>query len=195
VSALALGSNVAVRDATTLADLNSVLSELAAQRCEFDVIVVVAHSNAQGIRIARDHFATWEGFAQCVKPFKPRRLLIAACKAGRWMPAQALFHANPRLRRIYACPVNASKQFASMLLFAVPYVVANRRPRDADVLWSQIGAIGLTGRQLREWRVTKDKNNPRALVYDLFADFADPIARQMPGALGELVRTFVGGAA
>ena len=79
-----------------------------------------------------------------------------------------------------------------MMLFAVPYVVANRRPRDKDVLWSQIAAIGVTGRQLREWRATEDKDNPQGIVYDLLADFGDPIARQMPGALGSIVRAILG---
>jgi hypothetical protein len=193
VAALALGSPAEVREATDLASLRAVLAELALKKRRFDVVVAIGHSNADGVRMARDHFARWDEFAQWVKPFKPRRLLLAACQAGRWSPGQALFDANPLLRRIYACPVNASKDFATMMLFAVPYVVANRRPRDKDVFLSQLAAIGATGRQLREWRATKDKGNPEGIVYDLLADLADPIARQLPGALGSLVRVVLGG--
>lgn len=193
VSALALGSPAEVREATDPASLQAVHAELAAGKRRFDVIVAIGHSNAEGIRMARDHFARWEDFAHWIKPFKPRRLLLAACQAGKWSPGQAFFVANPLLRRIFACPVNASKDFATMMLFAVPYVVANRRPRDKDVLWSQLATVGVTGRQLREWRVTKDKGNIEGIVYDMLADLADPIARQMPGALGSIVRAFLGG--
>lgn len=193
VSAIALGSPAEVREATDRTSLQAVFAELAANKRRFDVIVAIGHSNAEGIRMARDHFARWEEFAQWIRPFKPRRLLLAACQGGRWSPGQALFVANPLLRRIFACPVNASKDFATMMLFAVPYVVANRRPRDKDVLWSQLTAIGVTGRQLREWRVTKDKGSIEGIGYDMLADLADPIARQMPGALGSIVRSFFGG--
>ena len=126
-----------------------------------------------------------------MKPFKPRRLLLVACRGGRWDAGESLFRAMPRLRRIFACPVNASKGFGAFMLLAVPYVVANRRPRDKHVRLSQVAAIAATGRQLREWRRTTDKGNPDAAVFDLLADLADPVARKVPevlGALAEAVR-------
>jgi hypothetical protein len=79
-----------------------------------------------------------------------------------------------------------------MMLFAVPYVVANRRPSASDVALSQLAALGVTGRQLREWCRTTDKDNREGLVLDLLADFADPIAQQLPGILGTMLRAFVG---
>jgi hypothetical protein len=192
LSATAFGSNVEVRDATTEATLLRVLAELAEQGRTYDVIVAIGHSNDAGIKIARDRFAEWPVFAAWLEPLKPRRLLLAACRAGRWSAGEALFTANDQLRRIFACPVNASRDFAAMMLFAVPYVVANRRPRDQHVLWSQIAAIAMTGRQLRQWQRTTDKGNPDSSVFDLLADFADPLARQVPDILGSAFRAFVG---
>jgi len=122
------------------------------------------------MRIASDQFVGWDAFAGYVKPFKPRRLLLVACKAGRWDAGEALFRAKPRLRRIFACPVNASRDFGALMLFSVPYVVAERAPRDKHVFWSQVTSIASTGRQLREWRRTTDKGNPDSSVFDLLAD-------------------------
>jgi hypothetical protein len=51
------------------------------------------------------------------------------------------------------------------------------------VTWSQIASIGVTGKQLREWRRTTDKDNPDSAVFDLIADLADPVAREVPAAL------------
>jgi hypothetical protein len=160
--------------------LLSVFAELASKKMTFDVVVVVAHSNAAGIKIASDRFAAWPEFAAYFRPFRPRRLLLVACRAGRWDAGETLFTTNSHLRRIFACPVNASKDFGAMMLFAVPYVVAERSPRGKHVLWSQIAAITITGRQLREWRRTTDKGNPDGSVFDMLADFADPLARQVP---------------
>src|SRR5579862_8192505 len=56
LSAYALGASVEVRDATTTASLLSLFAEFAAQKRTFDVIVIVAHSNTSGVRIASDRF-------------------------------------------------------------------------------------------------------------------------------------------
>ncbi|MGH7271767.1 MAG: hypothetical protein ACREJ3_15150 [Polyangiaceae bacterium] len=174
---------------TTKANLLEVFAELAQRRLTFDVIVAIGHSNATGIRMARDHSAAWPEFAAWIKPFKPRRLLLAACQSGNWDAGEALFAANPQLRRIFACPVNASKDFATMMMLAVPYVVAERRPRDKHVLGSQVATVLFTGRQLREWRRTTDKGRRNRAVYDIIAAEADPFARRVPEVVGSVIRS------
>jgi hypothetical protein len=110
--------------------------------------------------------------------------MLVACKAGRSAAGEQLFSGLPRLRRIFACPVNASKDFGKLMLFGVPYVVANRRPKADAVLWAQLAAIGTTGRQLRQWQRTTDKGNPDIVLFDVLADALDPVARKAPGMLG-----------
>ena len=97
-----------------------------------------------------------------------------------------------QLRRIFACPVNASKDFGALLLFAVPYVVAERRPKDRHVTFSQIASIVATGRQLREWRRTTDHGSPDSALFDIAADLADPVARKVPAALLSVARSVFG---
>jgi len=192
VSALALGSDVVIKDSTSRDDLTRVRSELTARAKRFDVVVVVGHSNARGIRMACNHFADWSEFAAYLKPLGPRRLLLVACQAGRWDAGEALFSANRELKRIFACPVNASKDFGALMLFTVPYVVAERRPRDKHVLASQLMSVALTGRQLREWRRTTDNGNPDSSIFDLLADVTDPLAQRIPSALASIVRSVFG---
>lgn len=192
ISSVALGAEVVLGETTTLDELHRTLAELNLARKTFDVIVVVAHSNADGVRIACDKFVDWTAFAAYLKLFGPRRLLLVACKAGRSDAGEALFSGLRNLRRIFACPVNASKDFGAMMLFAVPYVVAKRTPKDKHVLWSQIAAVAATGRQLREWRRTTDAGNPESSVFDYLADLADPFARELPSALGAVVKKVVG---
>lgn len=192
LSKVALSATVLIEDTTSTSHLHETLARLATEKKKFDVVVVVAHSNAQGIRVASDLFVTWDAFARYFKPFQPRRLLLVACKAGRWDAGEALFVTMPMLRRIFACPVNASKDFGALMLFAVPYVVAERRPKDQHVTWSQIASIAVTGRQLREWRRTTDKGNPDSATFDMIADLADPLAREVPSALLSVAKAVFG---
>lgn len=183
LSTVLLGAPVVIENTTSTNDLHESLARHVTVKRTFDVVVVVAHSNAKGICIASDRFVTWAVFAGYLKPFKPRRLLLVACNAGRWDAGESLFNAMPHLRRIFACPVKASKDFGALMLFAVPYVVAERRPKDKHVRLTQVASIALTGRQLREWRRTTDKGNQDSAVFDRIADFADPLAREVPAAL------------
>lgn len=188
ISKLALGGRTVVEDVTTSSDLTSKLARLADGGMTFDVVVAVGHSNADGIRVASDLFLQWGPFAQLLKRFKPRRLLLVACQAGRADAGEALFGSLPKLRRIYACPVNASKDFGTLMMLAIPYIVSERRPKDRHVAWSQVASIALTGRQLREWRRTTDKGSPDAPMFDLLAIAADPFAREVPRVLRSLLR-------
>jgi hypothetical protein len=183
LSALAFDAPVVIENTTSAGHLHQTLAGLVLAKMTFDIVVVVAHSNVDGIRVASDLFITWDAFAGYLKPFKPRRLLLVACKAGRWEAGEALFRSIPRLRRIFACPGNASKHFGALMLCAMPYVVAERRPRTQHVYWSQVASISMTGTQLREWRRTTDRGNRDSAVLDLVADLTDPVVRQVPSAL------------
>lgn len=102
VTAWGLGAKVVVVDTTTSADLNSRLSKLAVAKETFDVIVTIGHSHAGGIRMAGDHESVtdWSAFARYLEPFRPQRLLLVACKAGRSDAGEALFAGLPWLQRI-----------------------------------------------------------------------------------------------
>ncbi len=191
-SRIALGASVTIEETTSNHHLCEKLATLALEKKRFDVIVVIAHSNAQGIRIASDAFVSWGAFAGYLTPFQPRRLLLVACKAGRWNASNALFAAMPKLQRIFACPVNASRDFGALMLFAVLHVVAERRLKDRHVMWWQVASIVTTGRQLREWRRTTDAGNPDSAIFDQITDFAAPCARQVSSAFKSAVKKTFG---
>lgn len=188
-SAFAFGANVAVEDGTDLAGLLRALGGLVEAKRTFDVIVVIAHSNARGIKLAAgpDTFVDWDVFANYLKPLQPRRLLFVACQAGRWPAANQLFNKLPLLRRIYASPVNASKSFGHLMLWLVPHVVGVKAPKKNHVQLAQLAAVALTGRQLRMW-MRSEKDNAEGLLLDIASLVLDRSAQQVPNLLRGLLR-------
>ena len=186
---IGLGAEVEMVDGADQATLLRMLAELAEQKKVFDVIVAIGHSNAEGIKIASDAFVTWDGFAKYLKPFAPRRLILVACQAGRWPAARRLFSNLPKLRRIYASPVNASRGLAGLMLILAPYVVGVRAPKKDAVTYGQIAAMGITGCQVREWKRDADKDDPAGELLDFASQALDPYVRQVPG----LLRSLLGG--
>lgn len=178
----ALGSAAAdihVKDAMDHQSLLGVLAELAARKLRFDAVVVIGHANNEGIRAASDAFLTWEVFAEYLRPFEPRRVLLVACQAGRTTAMEALFARLPALRRIYACPVNARKNLAQVLVGCAPLLLAVKAPRPEQMAIAQAMLWAFTGGQLREWVRTKDRGQPVSVLWDAAAQLADPAVREL----------------
>lgn len=188
-SAYGLGADVAVVEGTDRADLHRVLSELTQAGRTFDVVAVIAHSNSRGIKIAADvdAFVDWRAFAAYLKPLKPRRLVLVACQAGQWPAAKTIFGELSVLRRIYASPVNASKDLGALMLWLLPHVVGVKVPKKKHVQWAQVVAVALTGRQLRMWQRT-DKDDTEGMLLDVVARALDSPARRIPRLLQQLLR-------
>lgn len=148
-------------------------------RPAFDVVAVIGHANEVGLQLAADRFAQWSVVAQWLRPFAPRRLVLLACQAGRALPAQILFDELRALRRIYASPVAVTKGTAQLLLAAVPYLVLNRVPSGTLFGAAQFTVAALTGGQLRQWTRVEDHQNPTSFLWDVVADLADPVVRDV----------------
>jgi hypothetical protein len=183
------GTESEVVEATTTHDLLDKLALLNQANRKFGVVVVIGHSNEQGIKVSNDLFVPWEGFAKFLEPFDPRRLMLIACHAGRWSAARILFRKLPKLRRIFACPVTASRDLAKMMLSFLPYVVAAKVPKDNHILAVQIAGMAITGGQLRHWQRDRDMNNPDGVILDLASLLGDPVVREIPRVL----RSWFGG--
>lgn len=184
--AAAGGGDVAELNITSGGQMTAQLDALVAQGRSFDVVVAIGHSDESAIQVAPNVVARWDQFAASLKKLKPRRLVLVACLAGRWLPAQQLFSKLPLLRRIYGCPVPANKAVGALMLLLLPYLVKNRRPNAGHVMSGQAAAVLLAGSQIREWLRTKDKDNPGARILDPLADFLHPHIKQVPGILGDL---------
>jgi hypothetical protein len=175
-------------EATTERHLLDELARLSREGQCFDVVVAIGHSNETGIRISSDRFSDWEAFAGYLRPFEPRRLMLVACRAGRWPAANTLFTKLPKLRRIYATPVNASKDLASLMVAMVPYLFSVKAPQGHSMMAIRVGAAVLTGGQLREWVRARDHHDIAGVALDVAAQAVDPYFRSVPIILKHLLR-------
>jgi hypothetical protein len=92
-------------------------------RRRYHAIVAVGHSNASGIRAARDAFLSWTDFARALRKLRPEKLMLIACQAGALGVAQAFFETIGTLRRVYGCPLNLPSNQASAVLHATPLIL------------------------------------------------------------------------
>ena len=115
-----------------------------------------------------------------------RKTQLVACKAGLSTAGDALFRRLPKLRRIYASPVNASKLLGELMIALAPLVLELKVPTQRQVSFAQTALLALTGCQLREWK-RGDRDDPEGVLLDLAAAALDPLARQVPHMLKSLL--------
>lgn len=171
-----------VATTTTFESFRNLVEHVGAQG-RWDVVVLIGHSNSDGFKIASDKFLVWEDVASELRVLGPRRIILIACRGGRSPGANQLFRRLSSLRRIYACPVNCTKELGAVLLGLVPWVVETKAPRpDAIRNFQLLAALGVGG-QVRHWQRDLDRDNPDGQLLDFLADAIDPIVRSLPEAL------------
>ncbi len=188
VASLVSDADVEVLRATDAQSLRSQLALLEVNDRQFDVLVSIGHSNEHGIQAARNFFLTWEDYANIIKPLAPRRLMLIACRAGRWPAANILFRKLPKLRRIFASPVNVSFDLAKLMLAATPYLLEVKAPSVGVIRTAQAFVLGTTGGQLRQWQRDRDMHNPNGELLDIGASFLDPMLQGVPDLLRSIFR-------
>lgn len=171
-------------------DRGSLLARLAglAGR-KFDVVLLIGHSNEAGLKLASDPdevgFVSWGVVPEYLRMFEPRRLVLAACQAGRWTAAQSLFAGVPSLQQIFACPVNASKNLATALISLALFGLDSKVPPQLVTVFHGIGAM--LGGQVRYW-AREDMADPRGQILDHVADIIQPVVKVISTEIADLVR-------
>lgn len=141
------------------------LAECKQKYDRFELIFVVGHSNVSGIRLAPEVFVRWEAFARWLAPFRPKRVVLAACEAGGWLAAQHLFREIVGLQELYGSPAMTTPKQVGLLKAMIPFLLLGRRV-DADALkLAQIGNFAFTGGVLfRQRRVEFRRAGPSEAV-------------------------------
>jgi hypothetical protein len=117
--------------ATSRQELLLRLGECTERHREFGLVVVVGHASQHGIHLTAEHDANWNEFASWLSPFRPKRIVLVACEAARWIPSGALFAGIPTLQEIYGSPVVTTQQQAAYVKLLVPYLLSGGRlPKD-----------------------------------------------------------------
>lgn len=146
------GTPVEVVRTSTEANLLEQLSRLAAADKLFNHVLVIGHSNQDGIRLTEDRRTTWAGLGRWLEPFKPRRLALIACEAGLGAPVRALFEEIETLNDIYASPFVARKDQMEIFKILMPYLLSAKAVDSTLIALGQLGNLAATGGWIDHWQ-------------------------------------------
>lgn len=128
----------------TEAELLRRLGEIARDGQRYRSVVIIGHSNRDGLRLTADRFYEWAAVAKWFAPFDPHRVILIACEAGRWLPCAALFEGIPDLKEIFGSPVPAHKNQIWFVLASVMYALGAKKPEGKWVAMMQAANFIIT---------------------------------------------------
>lgn len=105
------------------ANLLKEMAELYEAKSSWRNIVIIGHSNKHEIKIASDRSVSWEALANWIEGFDPRRIILLACEAGRWLPCSALFNNLDDLDEIFGSPIPAYKDQQYAVLAQIAHIL------------------------------------------------------------------------
>ncbi len=111
----------------------------------FEIVVVVGHSSRSGLVIARNTRVEWSILPRWLAPFRPRHVLLVACKGGMYSPVKALFDGISTVQEVYASPVAVSDQQAAIVKPIVGYILLGGSPPKNIFKAGQLINLVLTG--------------------------------------------------
>lgn len=108
-------------------DLLEEFGEICRNGRQFKRVIIIGHSDVNGLQLCADRFITWDGLAEWIKPFDPQQVILLACEAGRWLPCAALFNGIPTLKEIFGSPIFANKNQRLVVLGKVLHILGAQK--------------------------------------------------------------------
>lgn len=144
--------------ASSREELCRALGEVRQAHDRFRAILVVGHSNEQGLQLTSDEFYSWQAVGEWVKPFHPEILLLAACRAGRSKGIVHLFEQIGTLRETYASPVMLFRDQTHPFVLLLGAVVKNRKIEQGFVRTIQTAGYLLTDAVIYRFKRNESRN-------------------------------------
>lgn len=117
----------------TREELTRRLAEVRTAHERYRAIVLVAHSNVNGLQLSDDGFCIWTTLASWLAALAPEHLFLVACDAGQFTGVCTLFDHLPSLRKVYASPVPISAAQAQHLTLLITQLITDRRVNETTL--------------------------------------------------------------
>lgn len=160
------------------ANLLEKLAALSVTGQQYRNIVIIGHSNRGGLKISADRFVGWDGAANWIGAFNPRRLILLACEAGRWLPCAALFDNISTLEEIFGSPISAHKNQQYIVLLRVLHILGASKEDPDLIRLMQLGNFLLTkGIMFRQTRIEYERDGGEE--GEIWTGLAEPLLNQI----------------
>jgi hypothetical protein len=118
----------------------------------FRSIVIVGHSNSDGLMLTAEGCRPWTTVGQWLKIFEPEFLFLAACEAGQSAAVRHVFGSVNSLRQVYASPVTLYKIHTAPLGVLIYMLLANGKINPEQSRALRLVHYIVSGGQLYRWR-------------------------------------------
>ena len=157
----------------TRQELRERLGEIRMSHDRYRSVVIVAHSNTQGLLLTSEDFCDWTVLAAWLRELSPEHLFLVACDAGQLSGICTLFAGLPSLRKVYASPVPINPEQAQHLELLIQELLRERRVDETTLRITQALSFVASRGVLFRWTRSdcQQHNEFRGIAQTLGAQF------------------------
>lgn len=152
-------------------------------------ILIVGHSNDEGLQLASDLFCDWRMVGKWLRPFEPQFVVLAACEAGKSKAIRQLFEPLKTLRDVYASPVKLYAPQAAALAVLIGMRLWYEELGDKHSRALRIVNYIGTGGQLYHWK--RKETGTGQEISPEFWDSLSSVFDRGQWDLGQMVTDFI----
>jgi hypothetical protein len=155
--------SIALLKTSTKCGLTEQFAATLKQYGRFRAILIVGHSNSEGIQVASDEWFEWRVLGNWLEPFRPEIIFLAACEAGKSMAVRDLFQPlRETLLEIYASPVKLYGSQASSFAVLIARLLWTGEIDENESITARLVSYMSTGGQIYRW--SYDETGPGAEI-------------------------------
>jgi hypothetical protein len=146
---------------STKRSLNEQFAALLEQHGRFRAVLIIGHSNSEGIQVASDEWFEWRVLGNWLEPFRLEIIFLAACEAGKSMAVRDLFQPlRETLLQIYASPVKLYGPQAASFAVLIARLLWTGEIDENESITARLVTYMSTGGQVYRW--SYDETGPAA---------------------------------
>jgi hypothetical protein len=159
MASLAFGRRrIVLVETSTAAKLKGDLDTAFDKHGQFRSVLIVGHSNENGLAMVSDAILPWADVGKLVGRFQPRRLFLCACRAGNSKAVRGVFENARSLREIYGSPVDLLKIHTAPMGVLIGIELHKGRIKQEESAGLRIASFMNWGVQTYCWR--RDEMGP-----------------------------------
>lgn len=157
--------------------LLGIFEKLASTNKKFDNIIIIGHSNENGLNITSDRFINWDGAAEWFKLLNPKRIFLMACRASRLLPRSAIFDGVPTLEEIYGSPVPIGKPQIPFIVGIIWRILSADEVDPEYICIAQVANLIFTKKLM--WKYTREGFESDSFFGDVLQLVGEPLLEEI----------------
>jgi hypothetical protein len=147
------GAEILLRRTNGFSEFDQVIKEVAGLRRPIEMLVLIAHSDVDGVEHGPREAMSWATAADWLRPLAPQKIFAIGCRTGSLIALKPLFMGLPSLLHVWGPPLKTNQLELGCITDRIRDAFHGIEIQEEPLrILSQAAAFAQRGEVVRHWR-------------------------------------------